>query len=88
MLREVIAVSESFNPHLQKLIFEVVENQIRDNNPPETKATWDRLKAAGYTNLQIKKKIGGVIAEHLYNIMKDKAPMDIEKYIRDLKGLR
>ena len=81
-------MSESFNPRLQKLIFEVVENQIRDNNPPETKTTWDRLKAAGYADLQIKKKIGGVIAEHLYYVMKDKVPMDMEKYIRDLKGLR
>ena len=72
-------MSESYNPRLQKLIFEVVENQIRDNNPPETKATWDRLEA---------KKIGGVIAEHLYYVMKDKVPMDMEKYIRDLKGLR
>jgi len=81
-------MSESFNPRLQKLIFEVVENQIRDNNPPETKATWDRLKAAGYSDLHIKMKIGGVISEHLYYVMKDKVPMNMEKYIRDLKGLR
>ena len=81
-------MSESFNPHLQKLIFEVVENQIRDCNPPETKATWKRLKAAGYTDLQVKKKIGGVIAEHIYYMMKDKVPMNLEKYISDLKGLR
>ena len=40
-------MSEPYNPRLQKLVFEVIENQIRDNNPPETKATWDRLKAAG-----------------------------------------
>ncbi len=58
-------MSESFNPHLQKLIFHVVENQIRDSNPPETKATWNRLKAAGYTNLQKKMTIGGVNSEHL-----------------------
>ena len=80
-------MSESFNPYLQKLIFEVVENQIRDNNPPETKATWDRLKGMGYTNLQIKKKIGGVIAQHIYYILKDNVPMDLEKYKRDLEGL-
>lgn len=80
-------MSESFNPRLQKQFFEVVENQIRDNNPPETKATWERLKAAGYTDLQKKKKIGGVIAEHLYYIMKDKVPMDLEKFKGDLAGL-
>ena len=81
-------MSEPFNPRLQKLIFEIVENQIRDNNPPEAKAAWNRLKAAGYTNLQIKKKIGGVIAEHIYYILKDNAPADLEKYKRDLAGLR
>lgn len=41
-----------------------------------------------YADLQIKKKIGGVITEHLYYVMKDKVPIDMEKYIRDLKGLR
>ena len=80
-------MSESFNPYLQKLIFEVVENQIRDNNPPETKATWDRLKAAGYTDLQIKKKIGGVVVTYIYTILNDNVPMDMEKYKRDLARL-
>jgi hypothetical protein len=28
---------------------EVVENQIRDNDPPETRQTLDRLLAEGYT---------------------------------------
>ena len=81
-------MSEPFNPRLQKLIFEVIENQIRDNNPPETKAAWDRLKAAGYTDLQIRKMIGCVFVEHLYYVMKDKIPMDMEKYKRDLERLK
>ena len=81
-------MSESFNPRLQKLIFEIIDNQIRDNEPPETKATWKRLKAAGYSDLQIRKKIGGVFAEHLYYVMHDNIPMDNEKYIQDLKRLK
>ena len=81
-------MSEPFNPRLQKLVFEVIENQIRDNNPPETKATWDRLKAAGYSDLKTKRMIGGVFVAHLYSVMKDQVPMDTEKYIRDLKRLK
>ena len=81
-------MSEPFNPRLQKLVFEVIKNQIRDNNPPETKATWDRLKAAGYSDLKIKRMIGGVFVAHLYSVMKDQVPMDTEKYIRDLKRLK
>lgn len=35
------------NPYLHQAIMEVVENQMRDNEPPETKATYDRLRAEG-----------------------------------------
>ncbi len=31
------------NIQLQKTILDVVENQIRENNPPATKKTFDRL---------------------------------------------
>ena len=75
-------MAESFNPRLQKLAFEVIENQIRDNDPPETKATWDRLKSAGYSDLQIKKMIGGVFIQHLYHVMKNLVPMDTENMFR------
>ena len=81
-------MAESFNPRLQKLVFEVIENQIRDNDPPETKATWERLKSAGYSDLQIKKMIGGVFIQHLYHVMKDLVPMDTEKYVQDLERLK
>ena len=87
-MREVITLAESFNPRLQKLVFEVIENQIRDGNPPETKATLDRLKSSGYIDLQIKKMIGGVFIQHLYHVMKDLVPMDTEKYVQDLERLK
>jgi len=52
-----MTLSKSFNPDLHKLRFEVVEDQIRGNNPPETKATWDRfIKTTDYTNLQKKRR--------------------------------
>jgi len=45
------------NPRLQKAILEVVENQIRENNPPETKKTLDRLLKAGYSKDDAMKSI-------------------------------
>ena len=81
-------MSESYNPRLQALIFEVVDYQIRDGNPPETKVTYERLKASGYTDIEIKKKIGGLVLSHLYDMLRDLVPMDIEKYVRDLKSLK
>jgi hypothetical protein len=33
------------NPHVQATLIEIVEHQVRDNDPPETRQTLDRLLA-------------------------------------------
>ena len=81
-------MSETFNPHLKAYILGVVDNQINGNDPPAVKSTFNRLKKAGYTSQQAKEKIGGVLIEHIYYVMKDNVPMDVEKYVRDLEGLK
>lgn len=80
--------SESYNPRLQKLILEVVENQMRDNTPPETKITYDRLTASGDTPLTAKKKIGSVVVSHIYEILHDGAGFDEAQFVRDLLSLK
>ena len=37
------------NLRLKKLILEVVDNQLRENNPPVTKESYDKLIDAGYS---------------------------------------
>ena len=80
--------SESYNPRLQKMIFEVVENQMRDNTPPETRITYDRLTASGDAPLTAKKKIGSVVVSHIYEILRDGATFDETQYVRDLLSLK
>jgi hypothetical protein len=46
------------NLHLQQAILEVVENQLRANDPPETRQTLDRLLASGYSRKDAIKLIG------------------------------
>ena len=43
------------NPHLRDAILEVVENQLHDNDPPETRETFQRLLAETYTEEEAKK---------------------------------
>jgi hypothetical protein len=38
----------SYNPVLQAAIYDVVDNQLRDGTPPETRQTLDRLMAEGH----------------------------------------
>lgn len=76
------------NRHLEKTILEVVENQLRDNNPPETRETFQRLITNGYSPEDAKKMIGTVILSEIYTIMKTKEPFDKEKYVKALRNLR
>lgn len=45
------------NIDLQKAILDVVENQIRENNPPATKKTFDRLLKNGHSKDEAMKLI-------------------------------
>ena len=78
---------EGTNPRLKKLILEVVNNQLRANNPPITKETLERLIAAGYSKQQAKERIACVVVEHIYDILHDQKSFDEEKYENDLKHL-
>lgn len=75
------------NEILRKQVFVIIENQIRDNNPPETKLTYERLIISGYSEYVVKQYIGQCVAIELYNIMKYKTPFDEVRYIRNLKKL-
>ena len=64
------------NLRLKKLILEDVNNQLKDNNPPETKDVYDKLLTAGYSVSEAKEKIGAVVIEEIYDVMKEKQPYD------------
>lgn len=76
-----------YNPRLKALILEVVDNQINDNDPPITRKTMERLKAAGYTEKKAKEMIAAVVVSYIYEIMKDGKDFDVSSYTRDLKRL-
>ncbi len=76
------------NLRLKKAILEVVENQIRENNPPETKKTLDRLLKAGYSKDDAMKLIGRAVAVEIYKVLKNKEPFNEEKYVKALRELQ
>lgn len=75
------------NLRLKKLILEVVDNQLRDNDPPVTREAYDRLMEAGYSIHEAKEKIGAIVAEEIYDIMKKGQSFDEKKYARALEGM-
>jgi len=75
------------NLRLQKAILEAVENQIRADDPPETKQTFDRLLREGYSEDDAMKLIGRAVATEIYEVLKNKTPFDEERYVKALKEL-
>jgi hypothetical protein len=75
------------NEKLREQIFEIIENQLRDNDPPETKATYDRLQKEGFDDFQTRQMIGQCLAVELFDVFKFGKPYNNERYIKNLKSL-
>ena len=79
--------SSQHNPILKAVYLEAVETQLRDNNPPETRQTFDRLRSEGVSEQDAKLLIGSVIAVETYEIMKAGTPFNQKRFVRNLNRL-
>jgi len=75
------------NPRLTAAFLVVVDNQLRDNNPPETKETLERLMAEGYSAENAKDLIAQAVAVEAYVVMKTQATFNRERFVRNLMAL-
>jgi hypothetical protein len=75
------------NEIIREQIFEIIENQIKSNAPPETKQTLKRLVDSGYSEQDAKILIGQCIAVELFNILKLQMPFNNDRYVSNLKKL-
>jgi len=68
-------------------IFEIIENQIRDNNPREVRQTLERLLSEGQPKEEAMKLIGCAVAVEIFEIMKQKKPFNESRYVENLSKL-
>jgi len=72
---------------LNKAVLDVVENQIRQLNPPATKETLDRLLREGHSQEEARRLIGCVVASEIFDILKNLEPYDEDRYVAALRKL-
>ena len=72
---------------LRDSIFEIIENQMREGTPPETKATLVRLMKEGYDREAAMKLIGCVLSTEMFDVLREGRTYDEEKYVRALEAL-
>lgn len=75
------------NLRLKKIILEIVDNQLKENNPPCTKDTYEKLINAGYSRSEAKEKIGAIVLTEIYDILKEGQTFDEENYKKSLEEM-
>ncbi len=72
---------------LRASLFEVVENQLRDNDPPETRQTLERLVGEGFSAQEAKRLIAAVVSVEIYDILKHQQTFNQKRFIAALHKL-
>jgi hypothetical protein len=75
------------NSALKRAILEVVNNQLERLDPPETKATYDRLVASGISDQEARRLIGCVISSEIFDVLKQQQPFDHARFVKALNKL-
>ena len=75
------------NPILKREILEVVNNQLKNLDPPETKQTYDRLIADGISDQEARRLIGCVVSSEIFNVLKQQQASDRARFVKALNKL-
>jgi len=75
------------NPHLKLAILEVVNNQLKANDPPQTRKTLDRLISEGFSDDEAKRLIGCVVTSEIFDVLKKKELFNLERFVKALNDL-
>ena len=75
------------NNKLKSKIIEIVDNQIKINDPKCTKETLERLVKVGISEKESKELIGRILVEEMYDILKSQVPFNEKRYAKKLSML-
>lgn len=78
---------EQVNWRANKAILRVIKNQIRQNEPPETRETFDRLLGEGYAKDEAYRLLGCVLTAEIYDMTKQQRVFDESLYVKRLRDL-
>jgi hypothetical protein len=68
-------------------MLEIVDNQVRDNTPPQTRQTLARLQAEGHSPEEARRLIGYIVAVELNDMLRELRPFDVAAFVVALERL-
>ena len=64
-----------------------IETQIRSNDPPETRQTFERLMQEGYPLEEALKLLASALVGELFGVLKNQSEYDHARYVANLQRL-
>ena len=80
-------VAARHDPVLHAAVMEMVNRQIAERDPPETRETIERLLAEGYSPEHARRMIGLVLSRELMYSMLRGTPFDVRSFVETLRRL-
>ena len=68
-------------------MYQVVDNQLRDENPPETKQTFERLLVEGHSPEDARRMLAAIVSSEVFEVLKRQQPYDPARYVAALRRL-
>ncbi len=75
------------SPALKAAILEIVETQLAEGTPPETRVTFERLVREGRAPDEARRLIGCVVVSEIFEVMQRREPYDEARFVAALHRL-
>jgi hypothetical protein len=75
------------NPQLGAAILEIVDAQLRDRTPPETRETFNRLIDMGYSPEGARQLLAHVVVREIFTVMARGEHYDAARFVAALRRL-
>jgi hypothetical protein len=79
--------SPRHSPAAKAAIMQILDNQLSENTPPETRATYERLKRQGIDEEETRRLLACVIAVEIFDVMKNKESFNLSRFTSRLSTL-
>src|SRR5262245_27600340 len=73
--------------HLNSSSLEIVDTQLRDGSPPETRQTFERLVVEGYTPEGARQLLAHVVVREIFSVMARGEHYDQRRFLAALRRL-
>src|SRR5262249_54360920 len=83
----VLMAGKPRKPELRRALLEIVHNQLRDGDPPETRATLERLIGEGFTRERALELIACAVTSEVVDVYNSGQPYDEARYLAALRAL-